>query len=129
MTTELDSDELLIQRAGAVYSAARSLYETRPHWLDFFREVFGVRGLINEAFATSEEREAFAETMHHGDIQAMLRELRESESDGGSDDKEPTRVITLRVPSSVHHAIRQKAADRMMSMNKYLLSRIVDEQE
>lgn len=128
MTTELD-DELLIQRANVVYAAARSLYETRPHWLDFFREVFGVRGLINEAFATSEEREAFAETMHHGDIQAMLRELRESESDGGSDDKEPTRVITLRVPSSVHHAIRQKAADRMMSMNKYLLSRIVDEQE
>lgn len=126
MTTDLD-DELLIQRAGAVYSAARSLYETNPHWLVFFREVFGVRGLINEAFATSEERDAFAETMHHGDIQAMLRELRESESDGGSDDKERTRVITLRVPSSVHHAIRQKAADRMMSMNKYLLSRIVED--
>ncbi len=118
MTTELDSDELLIQRAGAVYSAARSLYETRPHWLDFFREVFGVRGLINEAFATSEEREAFAETMHHGDIQAMLRELRESESDGGSDDKEPTRVITLRVPSSVHHAIRQKAAELLIQRAK-----------
>lgn len=126
MTIDLD-DELLIQRAGAVYSAARSLYETTPHWLVFFREVFGVRGLISEAFATSEERDAFAETMHYADVQSMLQRLRDAGAEGASDSKESTRVITLRIPASMHETIRKEAYERQVSMNRYLIDRLLED--
>ena len=62
----------------------------------------------------------------------MLAKLRErSVGTPVPDDLEPTRVITVRLPKSLHEALRAEAHERRTSMNKLCISKllqVVDEQ-
>ena len=66
----------------------------------------------------------------YAEIQQMLAKLRER---GGSppDASEPTRVITVRLPKSLHESLRTEAHEKRTSMNKLCISKLlqmVDEQ-
>jgi predicted HicB family RNase H-like nuclease len=41
------------------------------------------------------------------------------------DDKEPTRVITVRLPKSIHEALRAEAHSRQISMNKLCITKLL----
>ena len=63
------------------------------------------------------------------EIQQMVAKLRERSSEP-QDSREPTRVITVRLPKSLHESLRAEAHDRKTSMNKLCISKllqIVDE--
>jgi predicted HicB family RNase H-like nuclease len=103
---------------------AADLFQRQPDWVTFFREVLGVEGLLRKLFPTPEEFADFEKTEQYLEIQAMLAKLRErppSQPDG----REPTRVITVRLPKSLHESLRAEAHERKTSMNQLCISKLL----
>jgi len=73
---------------------------------------------------TPEEFAAFEKTDEYSEIQQMLAKLRER-TGSGADGKEPTRVITVRLPKSLHESLRAEAHDRKTSMNQLCISKLL----
>ena len=103
---------------------ARQLYEREPDWVTFFREVLGVDGLIRQAFPTLEELTSFEKGPEYDQIQKLLVKLREQRT-ATDTESEPTRVITVRLPKSMHEYLRTEAHDLRTSMNKLCISKLL----
>ena len=103
---------------------AADLFQRQPDWITFFREVLGVDGLLRKLFPTPEEMADFEKTGQYAEIQAMLAKLRER-TGAQADGREPTRVITVRLPKSLHESLRAEAHDRKTSMNQLCISKLL----
>jgi predicted HicB family RNase H-like nuclease len=68
--------------------------------------------------------ERFEKSPEYIDIQQMLTKLREKSAED-EDDREPTRVITVRMPKSLHESLRHEAHNRRTSMNKLCISKLL----
>ena len=109
-----------------VYRIAHELYSQTPDWVTFFREVLGLEGIVKQAYPSVEEQAEFERTREYQEIQQMLAKLRERSSAAPVvDDLEPTRVITVRLPKSLHEALRAEAHERRTSMNKLCISKLL----
>ena len=115
MTTAIDQHEEIKQTAEA-------LYLTGPDWITFFREILGHHGLIRRTCQTPEALAAFEQTETYRQIQLMLTELRKRNI-LVDDPDEPTRMITVRIPKSLHETLRNEAYERHTSINKLCISK------
>jgi len=116
-------------REAKVYRVAFELFRQDPDWVTFFREVLGVDGVVRQVFPNLADLAKFEQTREYAEIQQMVAKLRERSSEP-QDSREPTRVITVRLPKSLHESLRAEAHDRKTSMNKLCISKllqIVDE--
>jgi len=104
--------------------AAKALYAQSPDWVTFYREVLGLRGVVRRMFPTLESLAEFEQTEAFRDIQQMLTKLRE-QGPPPPDPDEPTRVITVRLPKSLHEALRAEAHEHRTSMNKLCISKLL----
>jgi hypothetical protein len=84
-----------------VLEVAETLHRQSPDWVTFFREVLGVEGVVRKAFPTFDELTAFEQSPQFDKIQKLLVRLREKRSNVDVE-TEPTRVITVRLPKSMH---------------------------
>ncbi|MDD3468850.1 MAG: hypothetical protein PHE53_02580 [Thermoguttaceae bacterium] len=107
-----------------IYLAARGLYEQTPGWATFYREVFGVGGLVQRHFPTIEEQDAFRQSDIYFRIHEMLVDLRNRVKDRVGRE-EPLRVITIRIPRSLHESLREEAYAHRTSMNKLCISKLL----
>jgi predicted HicB family RNase H-like nuclease len=109
---------LIQQRAMSAYTRAAS------DWINFFREILGADGIVLRMFPTAEELAEFEKSQEHAAIQQMLTKLRERDDDA-TDDKEPTRVITVRLPKSLHESLKAEAHLHRASMNQLCISKLL----
>lgn len=107
-----------------VLQAAQSLFNQQPDWVTFFRQVMGVQGIVRQAYTTPEALEQFEQTEEYDEIQRMVTKLRERTGDSSST-KEPTRVITVRLPQSLHESLRVEAEEQGTSINKLCISKLL----
>lgn len=108
----------------AILQTARRLYEQETDWVTFFREVLGVDGIVRRTFTRQEDLTAFEKTPEYEQIQKWIVKLREQK--GATDtETEPTRVITVRLPKSMHEYLRTEAHDLRTSMNKLCISKLL----
>lgn len=113
-----------------ILNVAQELYTQDPDWVTFFREVLGMEGAVRRAYPTPEEMAEFEKTREYAQIQGMLARLRER-GRGKPVQQEPTRVITVRLPKSLHDSLRAEAHERRTSMNRLCIAKllqVVDEQ-
>jgi predicted HicB family RNase H-like nuclease len=103
---------------------ARDLYNQHPDWVTFFREVLGKDGIVRKLCPTPEALEKFEKTQEYVEIQQMLTKLRKR-TRGTAAPQEPNRVITIRLPESLHEALRAEAHDHHTSMNKLCISKLL----
>ena len=108
----------------AVKLAAQSLYCQDPDWVTFYREVMGRGGIIRQHFVGQEAFTQFEQTDDFREIQQMLARLR-ARGPVASNPAEPTRVITVRLPKSLHESLRIEAFEHRTSMNKLCISKLV----
>lgn len=108
----------------AIIAAARKLYESQPDWVTFFREVLGVDGIVRRKFQRLEDLVAFEKSTEFEQIQKWLVKLRELRN-ATDTESEPTRVITIRLPKSMHEYLRTEAHDLRTSMNKLCISKLL----
>ena len=113
-----------LNRKQEVYRVAGELCHAAPDWVTFFREVLGVDGVIRKVFTTAEEMADFEQSVEYAEIQQMLAKLRERAA-AEDPDREPTRVITVRMPKSLHESLRHEAHSRRTSMNKLCISKLL----
>lgn len=118
------ADKAVTDRAQDVYRAAQEKFERSPDWVTFFREVLGVEGAMRTLFRTPDELNQFEQTQEYQQIQQMVAKLRERSGDLPQP-KEPTRVITVRLPQSLHDSLRTEAHEKRTSMNKLCISKLL----
>ncbi len=119
-----------IEKTRTVLDVARALHRQQPDWVTFFREVLGLEGLVRQAFLTPVELARFEQSPAAEEIQQMLKQLRES-STPPPRVLEPNQMITVRLPKSLHNALREEAQERGTSLNKLCISKLlqaIDEQ-
>ena len=107
-----------------VYRLADELFQRKPDWVTFYREVMGIEGIIRRAYPTQPELLQFESSKEYADIQQMVAKLRER-SNEPAENREPTRVITVRLPKSLHESLRTEAHERKTSMNKLCISKLL----
>lgn len=105
-----------------VYQAAERLYRKELDWASFYRETMGANGLIRSAFPDVESQAAFQQTYEYSAIQLMLVKLRER---ADMPPQEATRVITIRLPQSLHEGLQVEAESLGTSVNKLCISKLV----
>ncbi|MDP7016697.1 MAG: toxin-antitoxin system HicB family antitoxin [Pirellulaceae bacterium] len=106
------------------FHIAAELYNKTPDWVTFFREVLGVGGVVRQLFPDANAMAEFESSAEYAQIQQMLSKLREKPQPH-AEDKEPTRVITVRMPKSLHESLRAEAHNRRTSMNKLCISKLL----
>ena len=107
-----------------ILQVAENLYRQDPDWVTFFREVVGIDGAVRKSFPSFEELTAFEQSEEFEAIQKMLVKLREKRT-SSDPEAEPTRVITVRLPKSMHEYLRTEAHDLRTSMNKLCISKLL----
>lgn len=111
------------QRCQKVLQVAKPLYQEKPDWVTFFRETLGVKGAARAVFPTQAEYVLFEQSKEFSEIQNMVANLRTRKAGGSKN--EPTRVITVRLPESLHEALKAEASDHNTSMNKLCISKLL----
>jgi predicted HicB family RNase H-like nuclease len=112
------------EKCQEVLRVAEKLFEADPDWVTFFREVLGIDGVVRKAYPTFEDLTAFEKTEEFDRIQKMVVRLREKKN-ASDTESEPTRVITVRLPSSMHEYLKSEAHDLHTSMNKLCISKLL----
>lgn len=106
------------------YRMALDLYRQRPSWITFFREILGVDGAVNRLFESRDALRDFEASEEYSRIQQMLTQLRDSDN-APEESREATKVITVRLPSSLHESLRAEARNRNTSMNKLCIAKLL----
>jgi predicted HicB family RNase H-like nuclease len=107
-----------------VYQVAYERFRQSPDWVTFFREFLGVDGVVRKTFQHPKDLNAFEQGDTYTEIQQMVAKLRER-SKNQTESNEPTRVITVRLPKSLHESLRAEAHDRRTSMNQLCISKLL----
>jgi predicted HicB family RNase H-like nuclease len=122
-------NDLMMQKEGftgrcqKVLQVAKPLFHEKPDWVTFFRETLGVKGAARAVFPSQEEYVLFEQSAEFSEIQKMVASLRTRKAGGSKN--EATRVITVRLPESLHEALKAEASDHNTSMNKLCISKLL----
>lgn len=103
---------------------AEQLFAQGPDWVTFYREVLGLRGIVRHTFPSREALAAFEQTPAYEEILQLLTKLRQ-QGPLEMNEEEPTRMITVRLPKSMHEALRAEAHEHCTSMNKLCISKLL----
>jgi predicted HicB family RNase H-like nuclease len=107
-----------------ITQTAQDLYAQGADWVTFYREVLGLHGVVRHVFPTREVLAAFEQTDEYQEILRLLTKLRE-QGPLAAVEEEPTRVITVRLPKSLHETLRAEAHEHRTSMNKLCISKLL----
>lgn len=117
--------------ATAVLQVAERLYAMEPEWVVFFREVLGVEGIVRRTFSDPEALMRFECSPQYARIREMLDGLRARQT-GPQAEREIQRVVTVRMPKSLHETLKNEAEQMNVSVNSLCISKLMkllDEQE
>ena len=107
-----------------IYQRAHELFTHQVDWVRFFREILGARGLVRRHYPTPQTLAEFERTETYTAIQQMLTKLRRRNTKARQP-QEPIRVITVRLPKSLHETLRQEATLHNSSINKVCISQLL----
>ncbi len=111
-------------RAAQVYQVAQQLFAAAPTWMAFYREILSLTGVACQLFPKDELRQ-FEATTEFCEIQKMITVLRAG-SLPENDPMESLRMITVRLPLSLHKALCDEAETRGVSVNQLCISRLLN---
>ena len=123
MNEVMTQNEGFAGRCQKVLQVARQLFQEKPDWVTFFRETLGVKGAARAVFPSQVDYVKFEQSKEFLEIQKMVASLRTRKAAGSKN--EPTRVITVRLPESLHEALKAEASDHNTSMNKLCISKLL----
>ncbi|GEM_PF-827100 len=122
-TSELASAEYDDPIHQKILAEAENLFSQNPNWATFYRQIVGPEGVVRKYFPSPEALAQFRRTETYLRIQRMLTQLRGSRPRARR--WEPVKVITVRVPESVHDAIAEEAMQLNVSINKLCIAKLL----
>ncbi len=121
---KLDSSLSLERKRRLVFEIATELFGVAPTWTAFYRETLGGTGIARSLFNDVDEAREYERSEEHFKVLEMLTVLR-SRDLPENDPHEPQRMITVRIPKSLHDAICDEANELAVSVNKLCISRLL----
>ena len=112
------------QRGKEVLRLAEEAFAKTGSWVVFYSEMLGVDGEVRKLFQDNDEMRHFESTPEFADLQEMIAAVRSQDNSKG-DSAEPERMITIRLPKSLHDALRIEADDLNLSINKLCISKLL----
>ena len=113
-----------IVQAATVLQIAERLYAMDPEWVVFFREVLGVDGVVRRTFDEPESLIRFECSPQYARIREMLDALRSRQQEK-SPERESQRVVTVRMPRSLHETLKNEAGLLRVSVNTLCISKLM----
>lgn len=114
----------LEQRGAEALRLAQEAFAKTGSWVVFFREILGVEGVVRKLYPTSEEMRRFENSKEYSELQEMVAAIRSQDSSKG-DSVEPERMITIRLPKSLHDSLRVESDEMNLSINKLCISKLI----
>ena len=112
------------EKEADVKRMADQLFTEATDWVTFYREILGPRGIARHTFPTREMYATFKQSEAYQEILRMLAKLRE-QGPMATEEAEPTRVITVRLPKSMHDSLKDEAYEHRTSVNKLCISKLL----
>ena len=112
-----------MQRHHDLHRQAQSLFSSTTDWVFFFREIFGLSGRMRQTFK-GEELIAFQKSPEYKELLQMLTTLRKNKP-APDQPREEERVITVRLPKSMHDTLKEEARERRTTVNKLCISKLL----
>lgn len=112
------------ERCQQAFDVANDLFGNAPTWICFYRELLGGSGLVHTLFDNATDFGNFLRTEQYHQIQMMLTALR-SRDLPENDPNDPQRMITVRLPKSLHEAMCEEAGRLNISVNRLCISRML----
>ncbi len=112
------------QRPQEVLRLAQEAFSKTGNWVVFYREMLGADGIVRRLFPNQEEMRHFETTSEFAELQEMIAAIRSQDSSKG-DSAEAERMITIRLPKSLHDALRIEADSMKLSINKLCISKLL----
>ncbi|MCE2811929.1 MAG: toxin-antitoxin system HicB family antitoxin [Planctomycetota bacterium] len=107
-----------------VQQVAAELFGVAPTWTAFYRETLGVDGVAHRIFSESEEYRNYESSDCHSKVLEMLTVLR-CKDVSDCDPTEVQKMITIRIPKSLHDRICAEANELDVSVNKLAITRML----
>lgn len=112
------------ERCQQAFDIANDLFGHAPTWVCFYRALLGGSGMIHMLFDSKETYGNFLRTEQYHQVQMMLTALR-SRDLPENDPNDPQRMITVRLPKSLHEAMCDEAERLNISVNRLCISRML----
>ena len=106
----------LEQRGQEVLRLAQVAFAQTGTWVVFYREMLGANGVVRQLYSTPEEMRYFEDSSDFAELQEMVAAMRSQDASKG-DATEPERMITIRLPKSLHDALRIESEEMNLSIN------------
>ena len=119
-----DCSLTLSEKCKLVFETATELFGVAPTWTAFYRETLGGDGVSRALFTDLEEAREYEASDEHSKVMEMLTVLR-SRDLPENDPHEQQRMITVRIPKSLHDSICDEANALAVSVNKLCISRLL----
>ena len=116
------------EMATAVLKIAANAFAGTGNWVVFYRDILGVAGVVRQAFPTEEKYEAFQKTEQFAELQEMVAALRSQDTSKG-DAVEQEKMITIRLPESLHKVLTAESESMNLSINKLCISKLLQPAE
>lgn len=120
----LREDLPLEDRGQEALRLAQEAFSKTGSWVVFYREMLGTDGVVRKLFNETSEMRYFEDSPQFVELQEMVAAMRSQDSSKG-DSTEPERMITIRLPKSLHDALRIEADEMNLSINKLCISKLL----
>ena len=112
------------ERGREVVRLAQDAFAQTGNWVVFYREMLGADGVVRRLFPELEELRLFEQSSEFAELQEMLAAMR-SQDASKADSTEPERMITIRLPKSLHDALKIESEESNLSINKLCISKLL----
>ena len=111
-------------QATSVLQVAERLHAMGPDWVVFVREVLGVEGIVRRSFPSATALSHFECSPQYARIREMLDDLRNRQRERPTS-REAQRVVTVRMPRSLHESLKAEADTMRVSINTLCISKLL----
>ena len=108
----------------AILEVAERLFAANPDWIIFFREIMGLDGIVRRTFKTPDSLMRFECSAEYARIRELLDALRQKQHEK-TPVREVQRVVTVRMPMSLHETLKAEAQEMNVSINKLCISKLL----
>ena len=112
------------QRNREVLRLAQEAFAKTGNWVVFYRDLLGPEGLVRRLYPEPESLREFEGSREFAELQEMVAALRSQDPSKG-DATEPERMITIRLPKSLHDSLKEEADEMNLSINKLCISKLL----
>jgi len=111
-------------RPAEVRRIAIELFPQTDNWVIFYREILAGEGVASQLFTTPEQRLVWELSDEFIEVHMMLSAMRTQDT-GKGDTCEPMRMITVRLPASLHEALKDESTEQELSINKLCITKLL----